>query len=128
MDVNSDPKHQALNWKYKLRSVIQQSQDAMDELKTNLQMYNTHKDKVSPTYHNQMEKIKRNMNLIIASSQSAFVCSYSFLFLKLVLFNHYRRYSPAIKFTLFCFYGLTLEPLTLASCNNQNLYININIY
>lgn len=111
------------NFQTKLKDFIERSQDDLTNLKKNLQMYNPHKDKVSQPYREKMERLKRNINFVISSSQTLFVCSYSFVFLKLVLFNHYRKFNPLIKFSLFSFYCLTIEPLTLASCKLTAYFI-----
>jgi len=106
----------------KLKDMLFETQDVMSELRKNLQMYNAHKHKVSPTYRKKMEKMKSNLNLVTSFSQCLFVCSYSYIFLKLVAFNHYKKFNFLTKFFLITFYCATIEPATLASCN---FYVNI---
>ena len=107
---------QTPNFRLRLRGLLEGNQDVISELKKNIQMYNVHKDKVSPAYRSQMERIKRNIDFVVAGSQNAFICSYSFLFVKLILFNHYKRFNIPTKFVLLSFYCFTVEPFALASC------------
>ena len=104
------------NWQNNLKDYITVTDDIMVDLRKNLQMYNAHKDRVSAAYRDRMDEINRDLNFTISLSQNLFVCTYSSIFIKLLLFTRYKKFNPVIKFSLFSFFCLTLELLTLASC------------
>lgn len=110
------------SFKTALKDIITEAQDVMAELRKNIQMYNEHKNKISSAYKMKMERLKSNLNLVTSFSQNLFVCSYSLLFMKLIIFNHYRKFNLLTKFSLLTFYCLTIEPMTLASCKYLLLY------
>ena len=106
------------NWKNKLKDYVTETDDVMVDLRKNLQMYNAHRDRVSGAYRERMDEINRDLNFTISLSQNLFVCAYSSIFIKLIIFTKYKKFSPFIKFSMFSFFCLTLEPLTLASCKH----------
>ena len=104
------------NWQNKLKDYVTETDDIMVDLRKNLQMYNAHRERVSGAYRERMDEINRDLNFTISLSQNLFVCAYSSIFIKLIIFKKYKRFNPYIKFSLFSLFCLTLEPLTLASC------------
>lgn len=96
---------------------FEQNKDALADFNEKVRQFNQHRDKISQPYKLKMERIKRNFDMANDFSQSLFVYSYSFLFLKMIFFNHYSAMNLPIKFSLVCLYSISLEPLTLASCN-----------
>ena len=110
------------NWQNKLKDYVTETDDVMVDLRKNLQMYNAHRDRVSGAYRERMDEINRDLNFTISLSQNLFVCAYSSIFIKLIIFTKYKRFNPFIKFSMFSLFCLTLEPLTLASCRNFSFW------
>ena len=107
------------NWQNSLKDYVSETDDIMVDLRKNLQMYNAHRDRVSGAYRERMDEINRDLNFTISLSQNLFVCAYSSIFIKLIIFTKYKRFNPFIKFSLFSLFCLTLEPLTLVSCKQN---------
>jgi hypothetical protein len=126
------------NLRTKVKEYLEDNELKISDLKEKLTMYNQHKERVSKPYQIKMEKIKRRLNLVNHGSQASFAIAYSFLYIKLIVFNHYKRLNIPIKLGLFCLYTYTLEPLTVGTCKSffditnhlafiaTSLYLNSN--
>lgn len=63
----------------------------------------------------EREKQAIRQNRKIVTAESAVVVGWSWLFARLVIFNHYRRFNLPLKAALTFVYAATIEPLSVTA-------------